>query len=578
MASGLEEIVRFGTADYVVFVGLIATSLGIGVFHAFTGNRNPEDYLFGGRSMSVLPVSVSLLSSYISAIAVLGCPGETYGHGLQISMLSAGTVIGVLLATVIFLPVFYPLKMTSINEYLELRFRSRFLRLTIFLVQLVPTFVYSGLCLYAPTLAMASVTPLSVEANIIILGVVCFVYSAMGGLRAVVWTDVVQMAVVLAGTVSVVVVACVRVGGLEEVWKIAETADRTQLFDLSLNPYKRHTMANVMTMGAVLFLNSYGVSQTNLQRICAVPTIGQARRVLLMNLVGMVAMSILQDFSGICAFATYHGCDPLARGIITSKDQILPYFVMDQMGFIVGMPGLFVAMLYGGSLSLSSIINSWVAVVWTDLLEPLPWFRNVTRSGAAFINKILSLLMGLLIIAMAFFAKNFGGLFQTTMTLAGVAAGPTLGLYLTGVLVPYCDRRGAFAGLVVSATFLAWITLGASIYGSKPELLPFSNETCPGFYRDHGTNESLFKPAFPAEAPKMEAGFMDHAREVQAPDSATTANASLSENDNWGLMYLYGLSYTLFMTLGMVVFVAVASLVTLITGETPIQWENHGNP
>lgn len=69
-----------------------------------------------------------------------------------------------------------------------------------------------------------------------------------------------------------------------------------------------------------------------------------------MNLVGMVAMSILQDFSGICAFATYHGCDPLARGIITSKDQILPYFVMDQMGFIVGMPGLFVAMLYGGSL------------------------------------------------------------------------------------------------------------------------------------------------------------------------------------------------------------------------------------
>lgn len=72
MASGLEEIARFGTADYVVFVGLLATSLVIGLFHAFTGNRNPEEYLFGGRSMSVLPVSISLLSSYISAIAVLG--------------------------------------------------------------------------------------------------------------------------------------------------------------------------------------------------------------------------------------------------------------------------------------------------------------------------------------------------------------------------------------------------------------------------------------------------------------------------------------------------------------------------
>ncbi|XP_047490780.1 sodium-coupled monocarboxylate transporter 2-like [Penaeus chinensis] len=174
--------------------------------------------------------------------------------------------------------------------------------------------------------------------------------------------------------------------------------------------------------------------------------------------------------------------------------------------------------------------------------------------------------MGLLVIAMAFFAKNFGGLFQTTMTLAGVAAGPTLGLYLTGVLVPYCDRRGAFAGLVVSATCLAWITLGASIYGSKPELLPFSNETCPGFYRDHGTNNSLFKPAFTDEAPNMEVGFMEHEREAQARESATAANAPLSEDDNWGLMYLYGLSYTLFMALGMVVFVAAASLVTLITG------------
>ncbi|ROT75511.1 hypothetical protein C7M84_005946 [Penaeus vannamei] len=118
----------------------------------------------------------------------------------------------------------------------------------------------------------------------------------------------------------------------------------------SLDPHERHTLANVVTMGSVLYFSVYGVSQTNLQRICSVPSESQAKRVLYMNIVGMIVLCGLLYFSGLCAFATYHGCDPLTRGLISTKDQIMPYFVMDKMGFLYGMPGLFVATLFSGAL------------------------------------------------------------------------------------------------------------------------------------------------------------------------------------------------------------------------------------
>ncbi|XP_042861691.1 sodium-coupled monocarboxylate transporter 1-like [Penaeus japonicus] len=592
MAPMAEQLAGFSVVDYVVFVGLLVISMGIGVFHGVRGNKNPEEFLLGGRSMATLPVSISLLSSFISAISILGNSGETYAHGMQLSMLLVGALTGITGAAHLFLPVFYPLKMTSVNEYIEMRFNSRLLRITALVLNTFIGLIYSGLCLFAPTLALASVTPLSVDSNIVILGIVCTVYSTIGGLKAVVWTDVFQMGVVTMGVVAVIIVGCLEVGGFQQVWAIAQANNRTEFFDLSLSLHQRHTMANVITMGTVLiFCVPAGPCRPTSAKIKASSL--RRARVLYINIVGMIVLCGLLYFSGLCAFATYHGCDPLTRGLISTKDQIMPYFVMDKMGFLYGMPGLFVATLFSGALSsLSSVINSLVAMLWTDVLEPLPWFGKMSKAGGAVVNKLLSLVVGALMIGVAFFAKRFGGLIQAAITITGVMGGPMLGLFILGILVPHCDRRGAFVGLVVSAVFVSWIAMGASFYGTKPEYLSLSADNCPvsfnvsnqtlnsqddqlmsdvtqfanlsAFVQSRGQNDLddvMAKSGLHELVPEEEA-----AGTTVAESLVEEMGAQQQEEEDWPLLALYKISYTLYPVIGTLTCIIVAIIITIATG------------
>nr|XP_027213872.1 sodium-coupled monocarboxylate transporter 1-like [Penaeus vannamei] len=518
-------------------------------FHAFSRQQEPG-FLLGGRSMSTLPVSISLLSSFISAISILGelplitpvtreRPTPTECSSACCSR-APSPHHG---AAHLFLPVFYPLKMTSVNEYIEMRFNSRLLRITALVLNTFIGLIYSGLCLFAPTLALASVTPLSVDSNIVILGIVCTVYST--------------------------------------IWAAQEPCSATtqnRFFQPSLDPHERHTLANVVTMGSVLYFSVYGVSQTNLQRICSVPSESQAKRVLYMNIVGMIVLCGLLYFSGLCAFATYHGCDPLTRGLISTKDQIMPYFVMDKMGFLYGMPGLFVATLFSGALRLNSSVDG----------HPDPCHFREDSNGRAIVNKILSLMVGAVMIGVAFFAKRFGGLIQAAITITGVMGGPMLGLFILGILVPHCDRRGAFVGLVTSAVFVSWIAMGASFYGTKPEYLSLSADNCPVSFNvsnqtlDTHDNQVMSDVTQFANLSSFvhSRGQNDlddvmsksalHELDLEEDAAAVIAAESLVEEpkaqEDWPLLALYKISYTLYPVIGTLTCIVVAIIITIATG------------
>ncbi|CAL4232726.1 unnamed protein product, partial [Meganyctiphanes norvegica] len=114
--------------------------------------------------------------------------------------------------------------------------------------------------------------------------------------------------------------------------------------------YQRHNLLNVILLGAGLWGNAYSVSQTNLQRVCSVSTIQEARTTLWINIIGTFFIWVVIFLSGLAAFSVYANCDPISQGLIDTKEQILPYFVIDKMGFLWGVPGLFVASLFSGSL------------------------------------------------------------------------------------------------------------------------------------------------------------------------------------------------------------------------------------
>ncbi|XP_064086461.1 sodium-coupled monocarboxylate transporter 1-like [Macrobrachium nipponense] len=587
--AGSDELAGFGVVDYAVFCLMLCISTGIGIFFGIRGNKNTEDFLMGGRSMSTLPVSISLLSSFISAISILGFSGETYAHGLQLSILLLGAFIGIFVATVTFLPVFYPLKLTSVNEYIEMRFHSKALRLAVLLLGSLSGFLYTGLCLYAPTLALASVTPISVDTYIVVIGVICTIYCSIGGLKAVVWTDTFQMFVIVLGLVAIVITGSVRVGGIAKVWEIGTLHNRTELFDFNFNPYQRHNFWNIITMGVSVYFSMYGANQTNLQRACSVPTMGDAIKVYLINLFGMVFTLSLVFFSGLCAFVNYAGCDPISRGHIFSKDQIIPYFVMDKVGFF-GIPGLFVATLLSGALSsMSSVINSLVAMIWSDLEERVPFFRNMSQIGATLINKLMSCAIGAIMVGLAFFCKGFSGLFQAAFTILGIMAGPTLGIFTLGLVFPHVGKKGAWCGILGSVGIMTAVVIGANQYNPLPEPLPVSTELCnitsngtvdEVTVADLSTTELFSTPGYESTMKRRLNGsalenqvFDEDAKYTAATFEVTTLADILEDQpgnysiNDWPMMYLFGISYTLYTPVGAILCLVIGIVVTMITGS-----------
>ncbi|XP_076063320.1 sodium-coupled monocarboxylate transporter 1-like [Oratosquilla oratoria] len=564
----------FGVIDYIVFVGMLSVSLGIGVYYAIRGNKSSEEFLLGGREMSPAPVAISLLSSFISAISLLGLSGESYAHGMQLSTDLWGGVFGVLIAAHFFVPVFYPLKLVSIFQYIDMRFKSKLLTQLLLGIGMMMMILYLGLCLYAPSIALSSVTPLHTSTSIVIVGTVCTIYSAFGGLKAVVWTDVFQLVIMVLGMWSVIVVGCIEVGGLDKVWELASKGGRTEMFNFSTSLYERHTFINTFLMGVFFWGACYGTSQINMQRTCCVGSTKKAQGVLYFNVVGQLILRMSVFLCGLCAYATYYDCDPMAQGLLSSKDQILPYFVMDKMGHIYGVPGLFVAALFSGALSsLSSVINSVAAVMWDGVFQKLPQFQKASNTTATVVNKIISLVTGGIMIGLAFLAGTLGGLIQACITITSSVAGPTFGVFLLGVFFPKCSKKGAIAGLLVSWILASWITMGQFIFKPKPEYLPFNDSGCYAPVSLNVTGSTLDIHANITSSTLPPVFLLEESTATSTLKSVIGSHAKLSEPiqeeepvEEWGMMSVYGVSYTWCSVFSPLLCIFAALLVTLFEG------------
>ncbi|NXK55320.1 SC5A5 protein, partial [Chauna torquata] len=217
----------FSLWDYGVFGLMLLVSTGIGLFHGLSkgGQKTSEDFFTGSRQMSAVPVGLSLSASFMSAIQVLGVPAEAYRYGSKFLWMCLGQLLNTLLTAHLFLPVFYRLGLTSTYEYLERRF-SRSVRLCGTLQYVAATMLYTGIVIYAPALILNQVTGLDIWASLLSTGAICTFYTTIGGMKAVIWTDVFQVFVMLSGFIAVIIRGLLLAGGPARVLAIATNGSR----------------------------------------------------------------------------------------------------------------------------------------------------------------------------------------------------------------------------------------------------------------------------------------------------------------------------------------------------------------
>ena len=434
---------RFTWLDYSIFVVYLAGAVSVGLLFV-KEQRTIKDYFLASRSMGSILVGVSVLAALFSGISYLGCPGEVYAHGFMFVLFGLSFIIATPVTTKLFIPHFYHSRFYTAYHYLEERFSVQVRLLASFLF-ILRVLLWLALVTYAPALALEQVTGLPLWFSIICTGTLTTIYTTLGGMKAVIWTDVIQFVVLFGGQLIILCVAIARIPhGLAGVYDLGRAGGK---FDLSLtfDPSVRVTLWGLLIGGAVINLVQLATDQVSVQRYLTATSMKEAQRALWLKFWLLIPVFIVFYLSGLVLYAFYqtHG-DPLAAGRITKSDQILPYFVITQLP--MGLPGLLIAAIYSGTMSAtSSGLNALTTATLIDFRQRLS--SKVTSEHQQLrLARLLTVAYGALVIVLAFGVSKLGALIEASNKAIGLVGGPLLGLFLLGMLVKRARAWGAVLG------------------------------------------------------------------------------------------------------------------------------------
>lgn len=466
---------HFSWLDYLIFGVYLTASVGVGLLSARGSKKSLGDYFLAGRGMSSVLVAMSILAALFSGISYLAGPADVYKNGFAWAYTILAFFIATPFTTLWMLPKFYQSRFFTAYQFLEERF-SLSVRLLASGLFIFRVSLWLAAATYAPALALEKVTGVPLWITILASGVLTTLYTAMGGMRAVIWTDVMQLIVLFGGQLMIVMVALGKIpGGLGGVWDTA-LADHKLDISLSFSLSERINIGSLLIAAAFLHLVQMATDQVSVQRYLTAGSLKESQRSLWIKLWFILPVLVLFYGTGLVLYAFYkvHG-DPLAAGHIVKEDQILPYFVVTQLP--AGLPGLLIAAIYAASMStISAGLNSLASATVVDFqqrLSPATAATPGVGEGTAAEAKAqtrevgrarwITVGYGVLVIGLAFLVSKMpGNLVESVNTVIGLIGGPLLGLFFLGMFTTRTTTRGALIGCLAGFGLLLGLFLWQS--------------------------------------------------------------------------------------------------------------------
>ena len=448
--------------DILVVIGYAGVVIGLGVL-ASRSQGGTGDYFLGGKRLPWPLIGASILATAFSAASLLGGPGEAFGHGLLWFQLQIGDLLAILVVCWLFLPFYQRLNATSAYEYLEHRFgiKARSLAALIFQLQVL---FRLGVLLYGPALALSVVTGLDVRVAIVGVGVVALAYTLLGGMAAVVWTDLLQLVVVVLGVGVTAYFAIQGIpGGLGEALAIAGDADRLRLIDTSISPASVRSFAGAVIGYGVLSLSVAGTNQQPVQRYLSCDGVSDARKAALMGWSVGAFVTMITLGLGVLLFA-YYQVHASALPPDIAPDEVFPHFMSQALP--PGVVGLLAAAIFAAAMSsldsaLHSLSTSSVVDFYQRHFVPDRDDRHYLK-----VARILVAVWGMLGIAAGLYVAGKGSLLAMAVRYVGYFAGPILGVFLLGMLDARATERGAVAGMIAAFAAVLLNAQSEAILGS----------------------------------------------------------------------------------------------------------------
>lgn len=409
-----------------------------------------SQYHLASRQLHFLPVSCSLTASFISALTMIGWPTEIYKFGSMFVYFSISYLLASILAAWLFIPFFYNKGYNTIYDFLLVRFNSPVLIMITKFVYLAQSALYSGIVIYAPSLALSSLNILPIWPAVFLTTAVCTFYTCLGGLKAVIWTDVVQSGVMVAGFIAICVQG-IRLFGVETLLTDAVDDNIWQLDNFHFDIRVRHSFWAIVIGGTFgLWLPTFGVNQTEVQRYMACKSLLHARLAIFTTTIILWILLALATFSGFVMNTFFKTHPPPAD---MHKDEFVPYLILQLFSDYPGMVGMYIAAIYSGTLStVSSSINSMsTVVVTTSKIQRI-------QKDPLFWSKVFVVIFGGICFTTAVAASKLGGVLEAAMNINSIVFAPTLGLFTLAIFTTVGNRFGAVCG------YVGGIATGAVLY------------------------------------------------------------------------------------------------------------------
>lgn len=429
---------------YLLGVVVLGVSMG-------RGSRGVADYLVAGRQMPWWAILLSIVATETSTVTFLSVPGLAYSGDLTFLQLPLGYIVGRVAAAWFLLPLFFRGELMTSYQVLGERFGGATQKLSSLLF-LVTRTLSDGLRLYLSAVVLRELTGWPMLGCVALTGAVTILYTALGGMRAVVWTDCVQFLVYVGGGVLALFVLVEELpGGWSQFQAMGEAAEKFRVFDFSLDLRRPHVFLAGLAGGAFLTLATHGTDQLMVQRYLCSRSLGQARAALLLSGVVVLLQFGLFLLVGVglyCLFELQPPSVPFARA-----DEVFPRFIVHHLERPPGAVGLLLGAVFAAAMStLSSSLNSSAAAVVSDLLP------GVRPAEAVLLRRtrLLTVVFGVLQMVVAACAGWVAGsIISGVLAIAGFTTGLVLGVFLLGILVRRARAGHALAGLGVGTAVTA---------------------------------------------------------------------------------------------------------------------------
>ncbi len=462
---------KLSILDAIVFFILVFGNVAFGASFFFR-TKTSDQFTTGGKNIPSWVVGMSIFATFVSSISFLALPGKAYSANWNAFVFSLSIPLASFAAIKFFIPLYRQVGNVSAYYYLELRFGT-WARVYASICYILTQLMRTGAILMLLALPLNALFGWNLKSVIIITGLAVMLYSMLGGIKAVIWTDTIQGIILIAGAVVCALYLTFSMpGGPGQVFRIAAADHKFNLgsFGLSL---KDSTFWVVLIYGMFINLQNYGIDQNYVQRYMTTSSEKEAKSSALLGSLLYIPVSFVFFYIGTALYAYYTSLPDLLPEDLKvpgTGDKVFPYFI--ATGLPAGLTGLLIASIFSAGMStVSTSLNSTATIVLSDYYKRYVNKRADEKSSMKVLY-ITSFVAGILGIAIALCLVGVASALDAWWSLASIFSGGMLGLFLLGYVSKKARKREAVTGVIIGVIVIIWMSLSPVLI-SGGKLLPF---------------------------------------------------------------------------------------------------------